>query len=100
MAAILASTITAFEGSVIRPVSEAFVDCAWAAVNETKRRKASVAARSISHTSKRTWGHERTLNSAVWSISKGDLPIPKRVMCPTRLGDLLGSNRKVKFTCE
>ncbi len=48
MAAILASTMMAFEGSVMRPVSEALVDCARrTGASTARKRKASVGTLRI-----------------------------------------------------
>src|SRR5215217_1693730 len=47
MAATLASTISAFAGSVMRPANEAFVDWARLNVNEVRRMKTNAATRRI-----------------------------------------------------
>src|SRR5262249_49489620 len=53
MAATLAPTINALEGSVMRPVSEAFVDCARrTVVDEIRKKRTSVEVRRMTY----TWG--------------------------------------------
>src|SRR5262245_38361232 len=55
MAAILASTITALEGSVMRPVREALVDCARRTGEKDARRRNVSATRCISLTSRKPY---------------------------------------------
>src|ERR671926_574600 len=51
IATTLASTISAFAGSVIRPAREAFVDWARQTVNEVRRMNTNAATRRIVQTS-------------------------------------------------